>query len=413
MASRGSRMMAAVALAAVAWGTTGCTVAAPAPEPTVQPVTPVAASGDGTFTVGTLSAAGTPAGIAEVAGVEVAVRELAEAGGVLGAAPRTHHRDSGNGRLAASVGDLIMRSVDVIVGPPAAAEVDLVLPTTSDAGVPLLAPQIPAGAGGAAAGGVFGMTAPPGARVEALAGLVVGEADGSGQNGGAAARDVAVLALDQASADSLAAALTAAAEGVTVRTILAPDAAMATTAAATLAEGQPDVVVLVLPAAEVAAAVIVALTGAGIDPGTIWLSTESTVDFSAAAASASVEGVRGVVVGTGSRSAFAARVLAADPAVTDPTFAAEAYDATIIAALAATVAGDDGGASIAQRIPEVTSGGVPCSSYAECLAVLETEPDIAYTGPSGTTGFDATGLASTRLTPVVYAGDGRFAAVTP
>lgn len=77
---------------------------------------------------------------------------------------------------------------------------------------------------------------------------------------------------------------------------------------------------------------------------------------------------------------FAARVRSMDPRVGDVTFAAEAYDATITAALAAVAAGDDGGASIEHALSRITDGGTPCGSFGECLEALEVVTDVRYRG---------------------------------
>lgn len=81
-------------------------------------------------------------------------------------------------------------------------------------------------------------------------------------------------------------------------------------------------------------------------------------------------------------AAFAAKVRQEDPGIADPSFAAEAYDATVEAALAATIAGDDGGASIARELAGVTSAGIACGGYGACLDVLTNDFDIAYAGVS-------------------------------
>jgi branched-chain amino acid transport system substrate-binding protein len=72
-------------------------------------------------------------------------------------------------------------------------------------------------------------------------------------------------------------------------------------------------------------------------------------------------------------------------------YAAEAYDATMLVALAAIRAGDDGGAAIARLLPTVSSGGIPCTSFGACLDVLSTEPDIDYDGISGPVDLTAEG----------------------
>ncbi len=53
---------------------------------------------------------------------------------------------------------------------------------------------------------------------------------------------------------------------------------------------------------------------------------------------------------------FQARLLAVDPALKDLSFAAEAYDAVNLAALAAAAADDDAGRSIAANLIAVSGG---------------------------------------------------------
>ena len=81
-------------------------------------------------------------------------------------------------------------------------------------------------------------------------------------------------------------------------------------------------------------------------------------------------------------AAFLKRVRSAGPTVKDYRYAAEAYDAVILAALAATVADNDSGAAVARNLTAVSSGGIGCASYGECLDVLKTETDIDYNGAS-------------------------------
>lgn len=86
--------------------------------------------------------------------------------------------------------------------------------------------------------------------------------------------------------------------------------------------------------------------------------------------------------------AFGARVRSMDPRVTDVRFAAEAYDAVILAALAAVSSGDDGGASLALAVVGVSGGGVGCASFGECLEVMKSRDDIDYDGISGPLDLD-------------------------
>jgi len=68
----------------------------------------------------------------------------------------------------------------------------------------------------------------------------------------------------------------------------------------------------------------------------------------------------------------------------------ESYDSTIIIALAAQAAGDDGSAHAAE-IVNVTKDGEQCSTFAECLPLLEAGTDIDYEGVSGPTNMSGNG----------------------
>ncbi len=68
----------------------------------------------------------------------------------------------------------------------------------------------------------------------------------------------------------------------------------------------------------------------------------------------------------------------------------EAYDSTIIIALAAHAAGDDGSAH-AGEIVNVTKDGEQCSTFADCLALIQAGTDIDYEGVSGPTDMSGNG----------------------
>ncbi|MFC0680781.1 ABC transporter substrate-binding protein [Lysobacter korlensis] len=91
---------------------------------------------------------------------------------------------------------------------------------------------------------------------------------------------------------------------------------------------------------------------------------------------------------------FLGRLTVVDPGLTDTALAAEAYDATLAAALAAVAAGDDGAASVAWALPTVTTGGYGCTVLGVCLEALAASIDIDYAGVSGP--FDIPGPGNTR-----------------
>ncbi len=64
-------------------------------------------------------------------------------------------------------------------------------------------------------------------------------------------------------------------------------------------------------------------------------------------------------------------------------YAAENYDAVIIVALAAAVAGSDQPTVFAAEINGVTGGGTKCTTFAECIALVDAGEDIDYDGIGG------------------------------
>lgn len=93
-------------------------------------------------------------------------------------------------------------------------------------------------------------------------------------------------------------------------------------------------------------------------------------------------GMKGIIVDNGSE-AFVRRLQQVNPGLQDVTLGAETYDAVVITALAAAVAGTDAPAAIAKQINGVTKGGVKCASYADCISRIQERQDIDYDGASG------------------------------
>jgi branched-chain amino acid transport system substrate-binding protein len=71
----------------------------------------------------------------------------------------------------------------------------------------------------------------------------------------------------------------------------------------------------------------------------------------------------------------------------DTIFSPYYYDCTIITALAAQAAGSDDPAKIKDKVVEVTTGGTECKTYKECLDLLKAGTDINYSGASGPVEF--------------------------
>lgn len=92
--------------------------------------------------------------------------------------------------------------------------------------------------------------------------------------------------------------------------------------------------------------------------------------------------------------AFNARLLEQDPNLTDFAYGAQAYDATILVALAADYAGCADGTAIAAAMPMVANadaGGEACGTYADCLAIIQAGGQPNYDGVTGPLDFNEYG----------------------
>jgi ABC-type branched-subunit amino acid transport system substrate-binding protein len=79
-----------------------------------------------------------------------------------------------------------------------------------------------------------------------------------------------------------------------------------------------------------------------------------------------------------------------NPELKDFNYAAESYDAVIVIALAVAQAGTDGSAHAAE-IVEITRLGEKCTTYVDCLAIIEAGGDVDYDGISGPLDFNGNG----------------------
>jgi ABC-type branched-subunit amino acid transport system substrate-binding protein len=72
-------------------------------------------------------------------------------------------------------------------------------------------------------------------------------------------------------------------------------------------------------------------------------------------------------------------------------FAPEAYDAVVLAALAAAAAQTDAGPEVAAQVGAVSAGGARCASFEECLPLVQKGADLDYDGAAGPLPIGPTG----------------------
>jgi len=135
----------------------------------------------------------------------------------------------------------------------------------------------------------------------------------------------------------------------------------------------------------VSAAVITAATGCG-DAEVLAPSSEAAATVPTTAPSASARrlaGLSGTAPITDITEEFQRRLLAVDDTIVDPAFAAEAYDAVVILALATELARTDAPTKMTSEIIGVTNDGQKCVSFADCRVLSDGQAPLDYSGQSG------------------------------
>jgi ABC-type branched-subunit amino acid transport system substrate-binding protein len=93
----------------------------------------------------------------------------------------------------------------------------------------------------------------------------------------------------------------------------------------------------------------------------------------------------------------------------DYTYGAQSYDATMLIALAAEAAGDDAGLALSKEIINVSREGTKCSTYADCLELLKSGEDIDYEGISGPADLNDSGSVSKATIGIqLYGADNKY-----
>lgn len=404
-----TRFRSTLALALGVLLVSGCTAVAPTPTPSAT-VPVVERQGDGVLRIGTLfplTGAATFIAPAQTAGVALAIADINAAGGVGGVPVELVARDSGEastGTVEASFADLVANGADVVVGPSSSVLAQRVIPLAVAATVPVISPAatFPALTTLPDNGYFFRTIASYGHQ-----GFALGDA--------LAPAKVAFLYYDDDFGRSLAPTFAEALEAQGGTLVLSAAIPVGTTDLAPfmaeLKDAAPEAVVLgsTYSSIDATKALITATIGAGFGGSKLWLTTQNTGDYSQALPNGTLAAVNGIIEGARPDDAFTARLKSVDGSLSDTRYASEAYDATILAALAASIAGDDAGVGIAAALGDASRGGIKCTSFAECVSALRSTDDIDYDGLSGPLNFTPEGDISPAAYGIYsYDGENRF-----
>jgi ABC-type branched-subunit amino acid transport system substrate-binding protein len=352
-------------------------------------------AGDGTLTVGTLlPQTGDLAflGPPEFAGVEAAVADINAAGGVLGKDVTQVKADSGDGTpdiAGASVDKLLAANADVVVGAAASGVSLSVINKITDAGVVQFSPANTSPTFDDPKTDpheLYFRTAPSDVLQGAVLSNTIIE---DGHN------NVAILARQDSYGELLAGETEKGVEAgggtVAAKILYSADATNYTAEINEVAAAKPDAIALI--AFNETTKIIPAMIAKGIGPKDvqIYFVDGNTADYSKDFPANTLTGVKATYPGAELTDDFRQRMLEADPKLTDYTYGPESYDATIMTALAATAAESDDPETFAKEIINISREGTECSTYQECVDLLEGGEDIDYTGVSGPCDLGDTG----------------------
>jgi len=374
-------------------------------EPSADPSTdtsessPPAEAGDGVLTFGSLlPETGSLAflGPPEFAGVDLAVTEINEAGGVNGADVVHVRGDSGDadsGIAPAETDKLLAADSDVIIGAASSGVSLTVIDAIQAAGAVMFSPANTSTAFDEAPydkPDQYFRTAPS----DILQGAVMANLlieDGRS--------NVAILARQDAYGETLATEIATnlenAGSSVAATVFYGENAQSFDSQVDEIAAAGGDSLVLI--GFEETATIVPQLITAGAGPQDLptYFVDGNTADYSAGGSTplpdGILEGTKGTIPGADTAGEFQKRLLDQQADLDSFAYAAESYDAVIVAALAAVAAGSDDGKAVGAAIVDVTIGGEKCTTFADCVALLDEGADIDYDGASGPIELGETG----------------------
>lgn len=352
-----------------------------------------AGKGDGELVVGTLlPQTGSLAflGPPEFAGVDLAVKDINAAGGVLGKPIKKFNSDSGDDTTqtaSQSVDRLLPNKIDAVIGAASSSVSLQVIDKITGNGVLQISPANTSDAFTTYKDkGLYFRTAPP----DVLQGRVLGDltvADGNAT--------VGLLVRQDSYGTGLAKQVRKAIEGgggqVVKEVVYDTKTSSFGAQVGQLKAEDPDAIVVI--AFDEVKKIIPEMVQQGIGPKTkkVYFVDGDIGDYSKDFDKGTLTGVKATQPGVVASSEFQTRLKSIDPKLTVYNYGPESYDATILVALAATAAKDDAGTSIATKMQDVSAGGEKCTSFQDCVALLKDGKDIDYDGVSGPIEFNDAG----------------------
>lgn len=335
-------------------------------------------------TTGSLAFLGPP----EIAGVNLGVKEVNDAGGVLGKPIEVIHRDSGDTKTdiaTQSTNALLGQGVSAIIGAASSGVSKTVINQITGAGVIQFSPANTSPDFTTWDDkGLYWRTAPS----DVLQGKVLGNYMAT-----CGAQTVGMIVLNDAYGTGLAknvkSAFEAAGGKVVAEELFNEGDSQFSSQVDKVIAAKPDAFALIT--FDQAKSIVPLMTGKGVNPTQLFLVDGNTSDYSKDFQPGTLKGAQGTIPGTFAKDAFKQKLLAIDPALKDYSYAGESYDAVNLLALASEAAKSTSGVEIANQLKAVSESGKKCSDFASCVTLLRNGEDIDYDGQSGPVTFSDAG----------------------
>ena len=329
----------------------------------------------------------------EFAGVDLAVQEINEAGGVGGNDVTVSHTDSGDTSTdiaSQSTDRLLSEDVAAVIGAASSAVSFTVLDQIVQNETIMFSPaNTSPDFTTYADDNLYFRTAPS----DVLQGRVLGDLvlnDGH--------LDVGIMALQDPYGEGLAENTRTSIEGgggtIVEEIIYDPQAASYTAEVTQMAAANPEAIVLI--GFDETSTVLPELETQGIGPQDVpvYFVDGNLSNYGDEFPEGFLAGNKGTLPGAETSEEFQQRLLEVNPDLNDFSYAPESYDAAVLIALAAVQAQSVESRDIADNLVAVSRDGTKCTTFAECLELLNGGEDIDYDGASGPITFSDAGDVS-------------------
>ncbi|MDQ4490270.1 ABC transporter substrate-binding protein [Sinomonas sp. ASV486] len=324
----------------------------------------------------------------EIAGVNLAVKQINDAGGVLSHPIEITHRDSGDTTTdiaTQSVTNLLGQGVSAVIGAASSGVSKTVINQITGAGVIQFSPANTSPDFSTwDSKGLYWRTAPS----DVLQGRVLGNYMAS-----CGAQTVGMIVLNDAYGTGLRDNVNKAFEGaggkVVDEELFNEGDSQFSSQVDKVVAAKPDAIAVI--SFDQAKQIIPLLAAKGVKPTQMFFVDGNTSDYSKDFAAGTLTGAQGTQPGTFAKDEFKTQLKSIDAGLKDYNYAGESWDATNLIALAAEKAKSTKGVDIAAQFVGITHGSNQCYDFPSCVTLIRQGKDIHYMGKSGPVSFAKNG----------------------